>query len=291
MAGENLRYEKYYTQSDKSIAWFNIKLQPVTDDEKNTVGICIAVSDITQKKNAEIDHNRMTKDLMQRNKDLEQFAYIVSHNLRAPVANIIGFANAMTQTDYLLSEEEKNEVIQGLNGSAYKLDNVIRDLNHILNVKQQVNLAKEVISFLQIVNDIKLSISNSIEKDNVQIIADFTSVDKMFSIKSYIYSIFFNLISNSIKYRRKDINPVINIKSYKESNKLKLCFSDNGLGIDLVKNAEQIFGLYKRFHRNTEGKGMGLFMVKTQVENLNGKISVKSEVNKGAEFIIEFEEK
>jgi signal transduction histidine kinase len=77
------------------------------------------------------------------------------------------------------------------------------------------------------------------------------------------------------------------IKSHKLKNKIELHFKDHGKGIDLVKNAPHLFGLYKRFDRTTEGKGMGLFMVKTQVEALGGTIKIKSKLNEGAEFIIQ----
>jgi len=109
-----------------------------------------------------------------------------------------------------------------------------------------------------------------------------------FVLKPYLYSIFFNLISNSIKYRRQEVHSIIEISSRLQKNKIELIFTDNGMGIDLKKNAGQIFGLYKRFHSNIEGKGMGLFMVKTQVETLGGKINVSSEENSGTEFKIEF---
>lgn len=90
-------------------------------------------------------------------------------------------------------------------------------------------------------------------------------------------------------YRQPEIPCLITIKSNQINNKLELVFSDNGLGIDLQRRADEVFGLYKRFHSHVEGKGMGLFMVKTQVEKLGGKISIQSEVNKGTAFKIEFE--
>jgi signal transduction histidine kinase len=108
------------------------------------------------------------------------------------------------------------------------------------------------------------------------------------SLKSYVYSIFYNLISNSIKYKKPDICPVIEIKSVRREDKIELLFKDNGRGIDLKKSGQHVFGLYKRFHWDVEGKGVGLFTVKTQVEALGGKISIKSEVNKGTEFKILF---
>ncbi|HYV94396.1 MAG TPA: ATP-binding protein [Chitinophagales bacterium] len=108
-------------------------------------------------------------------------------------------------------------------------------------------------------------------------------------MKNYLHSIFYNLISNSLIYRKHDIPPVIKIKSHKLKDTIELLFKDNGMGIDLEKNGNQVFGLYKRFHsKNTDGKGMGLYMVKTQVEALGGKISIESEVNKGTTFKIEF---
>ena len=111
----------------------------------------------------------------------------------------------------------------------------------------------------------------------------------MFSIKTYLHSIFYNLISNSLKYRQPDISPVIKISSQRLDGKIVLIFNDNGMDIDLKKNGHQVFGLYKRFHtESAEGKGMGLYMVKTQVESIGGKISIESAVNKGTTFTIEF---
>ena len=124
--------------------------------------------------------------------------------------------------------------------------------------------------------------------ENVQFECGFDEVDAIFTIKSYLYSIFYNLTSNSIKYRRTDVAPVITIQSRKVKNKLEICFKDNSKGIDLDKNGSQLFGLYKRFDTTTEGKGMGLFMVKTQVEALGGKINVKSKLGQGTEFVLQF---
>jgi signal transduction histidine kinase len=110
----------------------------------------------------------------------------------------------------------------------------------------------------------------------------------MFTVKSYLYSIFYNLTSNSIKYRRADVQPILTIESHKLKNKIEFVFKDNGKGIDLHKNGDHIFGLYKRFDTTTEGKGMGLFMVKTQVQALGGTIKIKSKLGEGTEFILRF---
>ena len=112
-------------------------------------------------------------------------------------------------------------------------------------------------------------------------------VSKLLTIKSYITSIFTNLISNSIKYRASDRECNITISTYKQNDNIFIEFEDNGMGIDLDKFGDQIFGLYKRYHRHVEGTGMGLHLVKSQIEAMGGRISVDSALNKGTTFKIE----
>src|SRR4029078_814365 len=230
---------------------------------------------------------KMTADLIQRNKDLEQFAYIISHNLRAPVANIIGLSYRLQQTG--LPDELRSQIGAGLSTSVTKLDEVIRDLNDILKIRQKVDESKQLIKLSKFVSDIHLSIEKMIENEKAVILWNFTEAEEIVAIKSYLHSIFYNLISNSLKYRQLTEPPVIKITSHRVNGKIVLLFEDNGIGIDLSTAGEHVFGLYKRFHTDrAEGKGMGLYMVKTQVEAMGGKISVSSEVNVGTQFRIEF---
>ncbi len=233
------------------------------------------------------ERTKMVSDLMLRNIDLEQFAYIISHNLRAPVANIIGASSAFNDPD--LSTDDKKILINGINTSVMRLDDVVKDLNRILQVKGEINETKEIVHFSTLVDEIKSSIQNLVDKHGIEIKYDFSEINGFLTLRAYLYSIFYNLISNSIKYRRQDVHCLIEIKSSLTKNKLELIFTDNGMGIDLKKSGDQIFGLYRRFHNNTEGKGLGLFMVKTQVQALNGKISLQSKENVGTTFKIEFE--
>jgi len=242
------------------------------------------LQDITERKLAEIERNKLVNDLIGRNTELEQFAYIISHNLRSPVANIIGASSALEDLD--LTEEDKGILNKGINISVRKLDEVVTDLNHILQVKGGIAGFKELVNFTGMVKDIKASIANLIVEADVEIQYDFETVNEIFSLKPYLYSIFFNLITNSVKYRRQHSHCIIRVESKVADNKIELTFTDNGMGIDLERQGGQVFGLYKRFHRNIEGKGMGLFMVKTQVETLGGKINIRSTVGEGTEFII-----
>ncbi|OBX24534.1 PAS domain S-box-containing protein [Gelidibacter algens] len=257
------------------------------DDQGNPLYLYGILRDLTKEKKAERERVKMISDIVQRNSDLEQFSYMVSHNLRAPTANIIGFAEILQ--DDMLTPQEQKELLQGLSASVAGLDTIIKDINVILQIEREVHEKKEVIVFSKLVNDIMLSVGNLIHKHRVFIKRDFSAVDEIYSLKVYIYSIFYNLISNSIKYSKPNEQPRIEIKSKKENGKIILIFKDNGLGIDMKTKGDKIFGLYNRFHSHVEGKGMGLFMVKTQVESLGGKITVASKPNKGTEFTIEFE--
>ncbi len=256
----------------------------MTDEEGNVTSILSIVRDITDLHKAELQKEAIANDLIKRNNDLEQFTYIVSHNLRAPIARVIGLADILSEFD--LSDEERTETIMGISQSAHRLDDIIKDLNTILHIKGNLNENKEVVVFSTLVAEIEQNIRH-FNKDEFTLETDFSAVDSHYTIKNYFVSIFSNLVSNSIKYRQADKEPVIKIKSEIADNKLILTFSDNGIGFDMNKKGDEIFGLYKRFHFHVEGKGLGLFMVKSQVEMLGGKISVTSDINKGAEFRIE----
>ena len=248
-------------------------------------GIYGITHDITERHIAEVEKEKLTADILRRNKELEQFAYIISHNLRAPVANIIGFADELRIEGN--TDEENSMYISELSASVNKLDEVIIDLNDILNSKQEINEAKEVISLTELVVAIRTSIMNLISKEDVEIITDFKELEIISSVRSYIHSIFQNLITNSIKYKQPGKRPVIEISSMKKNGKIILTFKDNGSGIDLNRNAKNVFGLYKRFHKGIEGKGMGLYMVKSQIESLGGTIKIESAPNEGTTFVIE----
>ncbi len=225
-----------------------------------------------------------TNELVSTNTGLQQFSYIISHNLRSPVANIMALAGCMR--DETNTPETNLELHDALDTSVKLLNDVIVDLNAILALKNETPENQEQINLTTLLRDIQVSIQTMILQSQTEIFTDFKNADNLNSLKTYLHSIFINLISNSIKYRQPGIAPIIEIKSELSGSNMIISFKDNGMGIDLDKKGDQVFGLYKRFHENIKGKGMGLFMVKTQIETLGGKIAIKSEVNKGTEFIM-----
>ena len=256
------------------------------EKEKRAAELIIANKELIK---AEKERTKIIADIVQRNNDLEQFSYIVSHNLRAPVANILGLVDVIRTIGIDASEEK--QITRYLEIAAKNLDNVIIDMNNVLELKHNLIEKRKRIKFEEILKQIELRFDNTLNDEKLTIISDFSEIEEMTTINSCLYSIFYNLISNSLKYRRSGVAPVIEITSHKVNNKIRLRFKDNGLGIDMKKNAAGLFGLYKRFHFHVEGKGLGLFMVKAQVEALGGKIKLLSEVNKGCEFRIEFDER
>jgi len=275
------------SRNEKREYSINDSCAPIRDAKGNIMGVVLVFRDVTPQKKEEALKEKITADLVQRNKDHEHFDNIISHDLKGPVSNILSLTTLINKED--LKEGEREFVLNALTTSAERLDEVITDLNFILSTGKQLSEIKEVVHFSKLVSDIQESIGNILEKEQAHFKIDFSQLDEIVTIKSYMYSIFYNLISNSIKYRRQDVPLNISIKSDLVDEKIILNFKDNGLGIDLKKSGKEIFGLYKRFHTNkAKGKGMGLYMVKAQVEKLDGKIIVESKVNLGTEFTIVF---
>ncbi|HVV56396.1 MAG TPA: PAS domain-containing sensor histidine kinase [Mucilaginibacter sp.] len=283
--GITVSYELSSVKSDGSVRWNDVRWLNVKDDNGETRGFILVNQDRTEAKLAALERERITSDLIQHNKDLEQFTYIISHNLRAPVANIIALSEMLNEAG--TDSNTKEEVIERISKSIQNVDTVIQDLNHILQARDTVNEKRENVYFRELIDTIRASIYNTIVSEQVEFKYDFEEAKSIFTVRSYIYSIFYNLTSNSIKYRKPGIPPVISIKSHHSRNKIELRFRDNGKGIDMSKYAAQVFGLYKRFDHSVEGKGMGLFMVKTQVEALGGSIRIKSKPGEGTEFVIQ----
>jgi PAS domain S-box-containing protein len=287
-AGETVSYDLNFINEHGVSKWHNISWVKVINNDNKDYGYFLSNKDITEAKTIALERERVTADLIQHNNDLEQFTYIVSHNLRAPVANILGLTDILKNHDEELDQESKKEVVDRIYTSIKNIDVIIKDLNQILQARKTVEGRKELVDFDSLLVAVKTSVRNGIVNENITFEHDFSAVESMFTTRSYLYSIFYNLISNSIKYRKPNIPAVISIKSQKANNKIALRFKDNGKGIDLDKNGKNIFGLYKRFDNSVEGKGMGLYIVKTQVSTLGGTIQIESKPGEGTEFILLF---
>ena len=285
MNNEMFSYETSYELKSGGEKWYDVRWAGVANAQKANIGCIVAFTDITERKVLELERERITADLVQRNRDLEQFTYIVSHNLRAPVANIMGLSNMLNNFDFDL--EEHREVKTALATSISALDNMIMDLNQILQVSTHVNERFETIPFKFLMEDVLLNLRQIIDAEHARITYNFNAVDRVVAVKSYMYSIFYNLVSNGIKYKQPNIDPVVSVFTRRQNDRIEIIFKDNGKGIE-EKNLKNLFGLYRRFDTHVDGKGMGLFMVKMQVETMDGHVHVESEPGEGTTFILDF---
>jgi signal transduction histidine kinase len=224
------------------------------------------------------------KELIANNNDLRQFSYTISHNLRGPIASLLGLANLASMSGELERESESMKIISRMKSSAQDLDGIISDLNKILDMKTSVQQSRQHVAFIDEWNEIQqlLGISEIQRIESFKI--DFSLVPLVYSVKSMINSIMFHLVSNTLKFKAFDRNLMAELRTYRSGDYTVLEVSDNGLGIDLSIFKDDVFKMYKRFHIHTEGKGLGLYLTKFQAELLNGFVEIESKMNYGSTF-------
>jgi len=266
--------------SNGEIGFISVHFRTIKDELGRNIKNFGVNQDITERKTVDLERLALIDSLQNRNKELQQFSYIVSHNLRAPITKIMGLVSVME------SESEENKfLLEKLVEEARHLDDVVKDINTIVSARKTAKEKMEPVSFEIKVNLIKHVLEDQIVESHATISTDFSAAPEVWSIKSYLYSILYNLISNAIKYRRPTVAPRIEIKSFPDGKFTCLTIKDNGEGIDLVKNGSKVFGLYKRFHTGSiPGKGIGLNLVKAHAESLGGRIEIESELTIGTTF-------
>ncbi len=282
LKGDKIVYEVCFDTHNGQI-WLEINWLHVLDIGNSDPGFILSSKDITESKLHVIDIEKSSAEIVNRNKTLEQFGNVVGHNLKSPVANIVSIVQLINSSE---TEEEKDLYLTFIDSSAQALSNVVDDISRLLAESRNFAEVKEVVNFEELLSEIKTTVNYLVIKDHVTIRSDFKAASSVFSVKSFVTSIFYNLISNSIKYRREDVFPEITISSEQIVNGVTLKFGDNGRGLDLEKHAEDLFGLHKRFHLEVEGSGLGLYMVKQQVEQIGGTINVESTPGAGTTFIV-----
>ena len=241
-----------------------------------------------QNETLEEEVKERTKELVEYNQQLEQFAFISAHNLRAPVARILGLGNLLELIKSAPTEEHM--IVSKLIFSTRELDTVVKDLSTILSLRKDNISILTDINLEEELRLIKMNLEKEILETEASIREDFSKAPLIHTIKPYLDSILINLLNNAIKYRHPHRRPVIQIKSEKIENYICLTVHDNGLGLNLDLYKDKLFTLYSRFHNHVEGKGMGLYLVKTHVVSLGGRIEVESEIDRGTTFKIFFKD-
>jgi PAS domain S-box-containing protein len=281
---ETLSYKK-----DHEAYWVNFNMLPVYDSEGELSHWVSIQRDVTEDKKQEVEKEQLIKELTQNNKDLQQFSYITSHNLRAPLSNLTGLLNLID--DIPIDNPELKEIIDGFNRSTHLLNETINDLVKVIIIKDNPSIEKESLLLKDIFEDVFSQLDFLIGLHKPIILFNFEDVSFLNTNKSYLESILLNLLTNSIKYKSDKRKLKININAHQLGDSVVLIFKDNGIGIDLERNKDKVFGLYQRFHDYPDSKGLGLYLVKSQVETMGGTISIESKVDVGTTFSLTFKNK
>lgn len=283
-----LGYEKKHKNLDGKTTTFLTSKIPLIGENGSAYGLVGISLDITDLKQKEEELRSLINVTSLQNKKLLNFAHIVSHNLRSHSANFSMLLSFLVDEK---NEEEKKTLTKMLVEASDNLLETLDNLNDILAINSNVNLKKTSLNLNNILHKIKQNLSAFLEDKKVTIINNIPDHANIKSIPAYAESIILNLITNAVKYKSPQRDPIITLNTTQKEGYTVLSVQDNGLGIDLAKYGDKLFGLYKTFHDIPEAKGMGLYMSKNQIEAMNGKITVTSQVGVGTTFNIYFNEK
>ena len=265
---------------DGSTIWIKDLINVVFENNV-PVSIRAIMIDITQAKEAENDLIDSLNLVTEQNKRLLNFSYIVSHNLRSHTSNIEAITSLIETAE---SEEETMNMIQLLKTVSESLNETMHNLNEVVNIQTNIGLVLEPLNLKQYISNTKAVLSEQITLKEVTF---FNSVPNDVLVNynpAYLESILLNLISNAIRYSHPDRKPYITIDYFIENDMKVLQISDNGVGIDLKKYGNKIFGMYKTFSNNPDSRGIGLFITKNQIDAMGGSITVESKLNIGSTF-------
>ncbi len=243
-------------------------------------------TDITVRKKTDIEREVRIGELLKNNFELMQLSHIISHNLRSPIANLIGLGSLIHENK--IDDPLTRKALEKYKQATQQLSNNVNDLFEMLTRKNNQEPQVEEVALDSIFKQVTASVETLIADSGAEIITDFSAGNRVNYLPGYLHSILLNLLTNAIKYRSPERKLKINVATERKENVLLLHFSDNGQGIDLEKYGDRIFGPYQKFHNNPDSTGLGLHLVATQVKAMDGNISVSSEPNKGSTFTIQF---
>jgi len=264
--------------------WFQMNIIPYLVEKKNkTNGVIITFVDIT-------DRIKTLKELEKLNASYETFIYSVSHDLKAPLANIEGLVNYLVESSAIVLEkfgednEEQQSIAALLEKSVHSMRNIINELSEITKIENDFKEEVETVMLENIINEVKMILNDKIIANKASLHLDIKEPEIQFPRKN-LRSIIYNLLSNAIKYTSPERTPEIHIKSDKVDDHIQISVKDNGLGIAEDKK-DLLFTPYSRLEKKVEGTGIGLYLVKKIIENEGGQILVNSKLGEGSEFIV-----
>jgi signal transduction histidine kinase len=216
---------------------------------------------------------------------LNEFASVITHNLKTPIAAVKMMASLLEDVS---SIDEAREIGAELIDAVENLQEYYGEMEKVYRSIRQPEDPPVEVSIRQVLNEVTHRMLPIIENVKAEISVDFDGGEWIWFRELSLNSVLQNLLSNTIKYRREEAAPKIHIRTIDRGDMLELQISDNGEGIDLKKYGDKVFKLFETFSANTDASGIGLFVVKNQIESMGGKISLISELGVGTTFYLEF---
>jgi len=275
--------ELLFRTARNNVTWVRTKGIPIIDDYAQCIKVRGIFQDVDGIKRKGLALQSAVNQLNDQNKRLQNFAYIVSHNLRSHTGNLRFMVNLFEESD---SEDERTEVFAHIKSISNSLTTTIEHLNEIVKIHTEIDQEKQTLEFEEVFKMVMGALQSNIESTSAKIEYDFSKCPVISYIPAYLESILQNLLTNALKYRHPDRRPEVMVRTVKDHNHVYMTFEDNGVGIDLERYGDKVFGMYKTFHQNSDAKGIGLFITRNQVESLGGSIKVDSTVNVGTKFTI-----
>jgi len=279
-----LNFENRYQTKSGEIVWLSWTSMPIDDDNV----IYAIAKNITHNKKLEEERNLLLTDFTKINIDLKKLTYTSSHDLRSPVNNMLSIFSLLDVSK--IDDPETLLFIEMLKSTSESLRQALNDYVDILILKDNTTAQIEEVNLNKALKTVLRSINSLLQDSKVVLNIDFSELETIKFNKSYLESIFLNLITNSIKYAKPGCVPIIDVYSRIQNGMNQLVFSDNGVGFDMDVVKGKIFGLHQKFHNHIDSKGIGLYLVYNHISSLGGTITVESKVNEGAKFIISFKE-
>jgi signal transduction histidine kinase len=226
-------------------------------------------------------------ELEKQNFQLEQFAFMAAHNLRSPVARIIGLTDILTNYS-ARGNPVDHQVVEMIRMSSLDLDDVIRDLISVVQIKSSAPGARQRLNVSHLLSTVLHNFSSDIKANKISI-DNQVETDLEFEVDPPLTNaVFTSIVNNSIKYRHEGRVNFISFRAKRKSDGIELQIADNGIGFDSELYRGRIFKPFSRFDPHRSGKGLGLYLAKTQLESMGGEISVTSRPGKGTFVTLKF---
>ncbi|MBM4428691.1 MAG: PAS domain S-box protein, partial [Chloroflexi bacterium] len=288
-SGTRKEIEEILQDHDGRQIWIETTKTPIRNSQGEVTGTIGIARDITERKTAELERERLITELEAKNAELERFTYTVSHDLKAPLVTITGFLSYLDKDAREGKFDKFQRDLERIQQAAQKMHNLLSDLLELSRIGRIINEPVEI-PFREIVREAIAAVEGQLKARGVNVEYEDEAVT-IYGDRIRLTEVLQNLLDNAVKFMGNQPEPRIRIgSSMDENNHPSFYVQDNGIGMD-PQFSERIFGLFNKLDPNTQGSGVGLSIVKRIIEVHNGNIWVESQPGKGSTFYFNLKER